>query len=353
MDAVGYRCGKRPAYRQAPRSKATARAPSTWLHLLALAILCLYLAGCAVKPYQEPSVLLADAHGGAGSLAISRDSRLLGSGSWSGRISIWRLSDGDHLRSWTAHRGDVTGLTYLDDNRLLSAGYDGYLKVWSSAGQKVGGVDSGSPITAVAADPQRQWLLTGHVDGGLRLWSVSDLSMVQVLGKHDGRIRAAAIAPDGEIFASSAVDGKVKIWRRDGSVTELPEPGSDARTLVFSHHGDLLYGGGWFDLYRWDLPSARLATLDTEHRGIINSIQFDPRGRYLASISRQTDSAVLMLDPSSGQTLRRFQPHKLCGGVVVISPDGGTMATTSDDASVMIWHLEQRESAAIDAPLSR
>ena len=310
------------------------------LWLVLAAMLLLLQSGCTAYPYQKANVLIPDAHGGGHSLAISPDSSRLSSGSWSGRISIWRLPDGEHQYGWQAHAGDVTGLSYVGSGRLLSAGFDGRLIEWAPRGKILNHVETGSPVTAMAVDVIRQMVLTGHADGRLQLRPISGLSPARILGRHEGRVRAVAIAPDGESFASSATDGTVKIWTLDGRVTDLVKPGSDARTLVFSPQGRQLYGAGWFHLFRWDLRRGELATLDTDHYGIINSILFDPEGRYLASISRQTDSSVLFLDPRNGRTIRRFQSHKLCGGVVVISSDGRTMATTSDDASVMIWQLE-------------
>ena len=84
-----------------------------------------------------------------------------------------------------------------------------------------------------------------------------------------------------------------------------------------------------------------LTTLPTEHDGIINSIQYSANGRYLASISSKTDSSVYFLDPMNGQVLRRFQRHDLCGSWVALSPDEKYLATTSDDATVRIWRLDE------------
>jgi len=307
------------------------------------------LAGCTSRSFQQANVVIDDAHGGAHTLSISPDARLVASGSWAGRIGVWGLPDGDRRRTWQAHDGNINGLTFISGNRLLSAGHDRYLVEWSASGQKLREVETASPITAMAVDVSLQLVLTGHADGGVQLRRLSELSETNTLGHHEGEIRALAIAPDGGLFASSATDGKVRIWQPDGGFTELSEPGSDARTLVFSPDGQQLYGGGWFDLYRWDLQTGRIVTLDTEHNGIINSILFHPDGDYLASISRQTDSSVLFLDPDTGETIERFQPHKLCGGVVVISPDAKIMATTSDDASVMIWRLQNGPASRTDA----
>ena len=59
-------------------------------------------------------------------------------------------------------------------------------------------------------------------------------------------------------------------------------------------------GSGWFNLFRWRLADASLTVLPTAHRGIVKSISFDRDGRQLASIGRQTDSAVYLLDAQTG-----------------------------------------------------
>jgi len=131
-------------------SAAGKASSNTWSRVLLLAIVWWSLVGCASHSYQSASVLLPDAHGGGHSLAISQDSLRLSSGSWSGRISIWRLRDGNHQHSWQGHEGDVTGLAYLGGDRLLSAGYDGQLTEWKPAERRVRSVDTGAPINAMS-----------------------------------------------------------------------------------------------------------------------------------------------------------------------------------------------------------
>ena len=77
-----------------------------------------------------------------------------------------------------------------------------------------------------------------------------------------------------------------------------------------------------------------------KHLGIIKALEYIDDGRELATISRQTDSAVYFLDAKSGEVKRRFQRHDLCGGDIAVSADGRYLATTSDDASVRFWVLE-------------
>jgi WD40 repeat protein len=165
---------------------------------------------------------------------------------------------------------------------------------------------------------------------------------------HEGaQVIAVALQSKGTMTASSDDDGRVALVAPDGKLRWLDKPPTDALTLTFAAEGATLYGAGWFNLFRWDEASEKVRVLATDHRGQINRITFTPDGRELASISRQTDSAVLLLDPASGATRSALGKHDLCGGVVTLSPDGRYVVSTSDDASVRIW---DRKHPLRDAP---
>lgn len=307
-------------------------------------IFCLVLvapvlfAGCVSQPERPADIIIQDAHSGGSTLATSPDSRVVASGGWSGWVRLWNLDDGSPRAAWKAHGDSVNGILFLDGgNRLLTFGYDGRMAYWRPDGQLIEAHSAGSPVTAFAAAPAAERLLSGHADGKVRLWEPNG-RLLSEWQPHSAPVRAVAIRPDGLMLASGGRDGRVVLWTPASRPQPLAEPPSDARTLAFAPDGGVLYGGGWFRLFRWRLPTGELDVLATDHGGIINSLKFLPDGR-LASISRQTDSAVLLLDPTSGNTLERLQRHDLCGVAVEPSPDGRHLVTTSDDASVRIWHL--------------
>jgi WD40 repeat protein len=152
-------------------------------------------------------------------------------------------------------------------------------------------------------------------------------------------VRAVAYHPATRRVASSGTDGRVFHWVLDEKPRSLPSPPTDAQDLAFSPDGKWLMGSGWFKLFRWRINDETLEILPTAHRGIVKSISFDRDGRHLASIGRQTDSAVYLLDARTGSVITRFQPHQLCGTFVRLSPDGRYLASTSDDANVHLWDL--------------
>ncbi len=306
---------------------------------LAFTLILVLLAGCAPQPARRADVIIPFAHTGGSALAVAPDSRTLASGGWSGHLRLWALEGGREVGGWRAHTDSVNAIHFLDGTRLLTAGYDGRIRIWDRGGRLLGDTATTS-ITAATVDERTERVLTGHGDGTLRLWALDGLKELAVYRPHAGWVRSVAMDRDGRLAASSATDTRVALIDLEtGSSRYLEDPPSDARTLAFSPDGGYLVGGGWFDLFRWPLPDGRLEVVDTEHRGIINQVRFMPDGKRIASISRQTDSAVLLIDPLTGATEQRLQPHELCGVAVVVSPDGRFLATTSDDASVRIWDL--------------
>jgi len=297
--------------------------------------------GCAAPRHgQLADIIIPDAHGGGSYITISSDSSLVASGGWSGWMKLWQLPDGTKRNGWRAHGSEVTGIVFIQDNeQILSGGFDGSIRIWTPDGKLLNERQTGSPITHLVANEQQKLILTGHKDGSVKSWQMDGLGPIKQWTHHVDWVRSVAISPIPGRFASSGADGRVWSWGYERAAQEQKSPETDIRTLVFTPDGNALIGGGWFNLYRWGLNSGDMTLLKTEHGGIINDIRFHPDRRSLVSISRNTDSAVLRLDALSGKTLEYYQPHKLCGSSVSISKDGQYLASTSDDASVMIWKL--------------
>jgi WD40 repeat protein len=305
----------------------------------------LLLAACvSLQPGESPLVIKDKAHSGGSVVAFSQSGELLASGGWEGTVRLWQLPQGREIRHWLAHGDSVNGITFLDaDRQIVTAGYDGLLARRAVDGGLLQQITTPSAVTHMVADTRTDRLVTGHSDGSVRLWRATDFTLLKEQQLHKGAIKAVAIAPGATRYASSSTDGSVVLWTEDGPVQPLATPPADAWTLAFSPDGETLSGGSWFRLYRWDLDDGTLTTIATEHHGIIKSIQYIDNGNELASISRQTDSAVYFLDAESGEVKRRFQRHDLCGADIAVSPDGRFLATTSDDSSVRFWLLDSEE----------
>ncbi|MEN8761210.1 MAG: hypothetical protein ABF290_02165, partial [Thiogranum sp.] len=195
-------------------------------------------------------------------------------------------------------------------------------------------------LSAMALNKLSSRMVTGSKDGEIILWDVNIGEIVDRWPAHDGRIRAVVYTGDAALLASSDTDRTVKLWdSANGELLWQSGIPTDSRDLVFSADGQWLYGGGWFDLFRWNVASGELQVIDTDHHGIINNLALIGSTGVLASVSRQTDSAVLIIDPKSGRTLKNFGSHGLCGERITVSPDEKYLISNSDDYSISVWEL--------------
>ena len=298
------------------------------------------VSGCASdKGLLEPIRVVDDAYNGGNALDVSPDSRLAASGDWAGKIRLWRLPEGNPLGGWQTSHGDLPGLMFLSgSNQLLSAGHDGFIRIWNLSGRPVAAYDTGSSVSSFYPTHNRRGVLLGHADGLVSYWTTEGVRL-GAWQLSDRRISAVTTDASETHYAAGDSARRVWRWHKDGLPENLQSPPSYARTLAFNPSDGGLLGGGWFNLFSWRAGNVQLKLLPTAHNGIVNHMQFSADGSYLASISRQTDSSVMLLNPQTGETLAAFRKHELCGQHVALSPDGRSMVSNSDDASVRFYAL--------------
>ena len=311
-----------------------------------LILLIAGLSACAGAPTAPPHLILETGTLTRTIVAFDPTSRVLASAEANGEITLWSLPDGGVQRRWRAHTESVHGLALLDGGVVVSASYDGSVARWNGAGQLQQRVHSPAPVTDAMVDAGAGLMVTGHTDGAVRRWHLANLALLDTAQRHRGAVRAVAYHANSARYASSGHDGNVYVWRDGETPRRLTAPPTDARDLAFTPDGARLYGAGWFKVFVWDLADTALTEQPTEHYGIIASIDLSADGRRLATISRQTDSAVQILDAATGTPVTRLQSHDLCGAYVRLSPDERYLATTSDDATVRVWDLAIAPAAA-------
>ena len=304
-----------------------------------LAVLAVLAPGCSIWQVGDlaPDYVDSTTHRGVDVLAFDATSRVLASGDWDGRIALRPLGAERPERVWQAHDGFVQGIAFAGE-QLISGGQDGRLIVWTRSGEARHVVETGSGISHLAVLNER--VITGHYDGSVRAWTLPVFENVMHLALHDGELVAAlAVDPESGRIASSGYGGRVFVIENFSRARELERAPMDTLSLSFVPGGGVLYGGAWLRLYRWNLDNGGFESLATPHWGSIAALQYLPRERVLASISRVNDSSVFFLDPATGESVRHFVRQSMCGSAVRVSPDERYMAATGDDGVVRIWDL--------------
>ncbi len=334
---------------------------------------------------------------------VAQYSGCLASGSYDGTIRFWDPDSGKELVTFTSgHTESVKAVAFSEDNlNLTVAAHNSTVAVWSlQTGNKLNTFDDHPNDNAtVKLSPDttrfvfrgrkgfRYW--TGYRDrgfysgfGSIQLWDIFNEKEILGPWQDVGHTDALTISPDNHILVAGYGRDGVLAWHVNTGV-ELFRFNSDASfssKLVFSPDGKLLSLNGTHVRTRiWDITVQRdltphnlekhntlafspdsktIALGDTkgivlwnvtptgiqergkitdEFRGFSSVLIFSPDGEILLD----TKESEIILWGTNGINLGTLSGHTQTVTTLVFSHDGKTLASGSDDGTVLLWDWEE------------
>jgi WD40 repeat protein len=92
-------------------------------------------------------------------------------------------------------------------------------------------------VYSVAFSPNGTLLASGSRDNTIKLWQVSDGSLVATLAGHSWAVDSVAFSPDGAELASGSWDATLRLWKvSDGSLVQTfnQETGTGVYAVQYS-----------------------------------------------------------------------------------------------------------------------
>ncbi len=220
----------------------------------------------------------------------------------------------------------------------------------------IGKLDCPDRVIDVAFSPDGRLLAAGYgwnKEGGVRIWSVADRSVVASLvagaGEH-ADVRRVAFSPDGKLFAAANWDGDVMLWlvgSWESYKTILRHRGSPM-ALSFSPDSSKLAFSSDNSLDFYDLRSARTTVLVKQVSktvaGSFGGASFSADGSVLAACR---PNEVQFWNVSTGKLEKRWKSGWV-GFFCQFSPNGDYLVTGCGGItgwkSVQIWNSADGDS---------
>jgi len=214
--------------------------------------------------------------------------------------------------------------------------------------------------------------LDRELGSGARMISVENVADIQLLctlKQHTGPVRCVRFSPDGTLFASGSVDGRVHLWRAVDAKTVgvLRGERGEIADLAFSPDGEILAAAGhgiqfWRvsdgTLIQWlnivgtnvavnkdDMP---LATGQLDSIPIISSLTYSPDGKLL--VFGAEDGNVRVWSCAQERLLQVLRTRRLVRGVpvhhVALSSDSQMVAACAKEHVIRVWRWGDSEIAS-------
>ena len=164
------------------------------------------------ETYKEARTLSA---GGSSVNAIdfSPDGTWLASASDDGHARVWNWRTGG-LRNVAAAGGAVHDVRFSHDGTMVAAATEsGRVRVWRAEGMsRLIDIDHGARAFSAAFLDGDALLATSGIDPVIRVWSLSDGSLVRELEGHRDAIRTLDSTPNGAELVSGSRDNTARVW---------------------------------------------------------------------------------------------------------------------------------------------
>ncbi|MGH6727048.1 MAG: c-type cytochrome [Pseudolabrys sp.] len=275
-------------------------------------------------------------HGGpVKALAISPDGSHAVSGSFDTSAIRWSLTRNVAEQVMRFHDNAVNAVAWLKDGRIVTAGADAHIAIWTQGKPEPDKVLDGhtGPIAALAVSPDGKTLASASWDHTVRVWPLAG-GAPRVLQGNSQNVNGVAFSPDGRDLVSAGYDATLRIWQlADGGVTvrNLPTP---LNSVAVAPDGEIVAAGADGKVYFLSPQGETRADLQASATPII-AVAISPDGKLVAAAGIR--GSVAVIERKTRKLARTLVGPGLPVWSVAFFPDSHTLLTGGTDRMIRRW----------------
>jgi len=192
-------------------------------------------------------------------------------------------------------------------------------------------------VRALAVEPGNQWFASGAGDRTIKIWDLATGSLRLTLTGHISTVRGLAVSPRHPYLFSCGEDKMVKCWDLETNKVIRHYHGhlSGVYTLALHPTLDVLVTGGRDGVARvWDMRTRSNIHVLSGHKQTVTDLKCQEADPQV--ITSSLDSTVRLWDLAAGKTLGVLTHHKKGVRALAVHPKEFTFASGST-GSIKQW----------------
>ncbi|KIJ27479.1 hypothetical protein M422DRAFT_271331 [Sphaerobolus stellatus SS14] len=264
------------------------------------------------------------------------------------KLQVWDAKDGRLLLDLPGHSGYVTCVAYSPHGEnIISGSLDGTVRIWeANNGRLTHCLDHGSGVNAIAMSHDGEKIASGAFNGTLKIWETKTGTCIPgPMRSHAGRITLLVFTPDNQQIISGSDDRTIRIWEVESAEeSETSEQSRHHYCVTFSPDRQKVAFTSGRTLQVWDIETQQLAQAQfIGHEGNIQSLAFSHDERMIASGAE--DHVIYIWNISSGNKIIGPLKGKEYVGIsnVVFSPEDTKFVSVSLFCAMQTWDISTGE----------
>ena len=300
-------------------------------------------------------------------VAFAEDGITLSSAAHNGTVDVWSLVTRREFTTLSAGHSDLAEFaTFSTDGRFfVTRGYNGpiafdpygwgsrysfdgrgSMQLWEvTTDEKLPGSwqKVADTISAFKFSHDGKVLASRGPKEDIRVWDIKsgiELSRINVGSPFP---RQLMFSPDSTLLAVYGIHGIPLVWGTDAGHQFPAFTTERASSLAFSPDGTVLALGHTDSITLWDVTQTGMqehSVIPDNHRQFSDILIFSPDGKTLLD-PKWSESRIQLWDVGTGEDLGTLSGHTEPIETLVFSHDGKTLASGSEDGTVLLWDWEK------------